>query len=86
VCNEGLYTLQIADTYNCVPGNPADAGFINKDNGGVVIGLYPNENETSSTFVYEEKMSTTPRVNQASIGSKPVMLIYSFILAVLFFL
>lgn len=25
-CKEGLYTLRIGDTYNCVPDNPADAG------------------------------------------------------------
>lgn len=27
VCNDGLYTLEIGNTFNCVPGNPADSGF-----------------------------------------------------------
>ncbi|ETN83508.1 dipeptidyl carboxydipeptidase family protein [Necator americanus] len=27
VCNEGLFTLEIGSTVNCVPGNPADSGF-----------------------------------------------------------
>ncbi|PAV83831.1 hypothetical protein WR25_19575 isoform B [Diploscapter pachys] len=27
VCNEGLFTLIIGNTFNCVPGNPADSGF-----------------------------------------------------------
>ncbi|KAM3725070.1 Inactive angiotensin-converting enzyme-related protein [Dirofilaria immitis] len=39
-CKEGLYTLRIGNTYNCVPGNPADAGF-GDGNGGLVIGLHP---------------------------------------------
>ncbi|CAD5215166.1 unnamed protein product [Bursaphelenchus okinawaensis] len=42
VCNEGLFTLQIADTYNCVPGDPSKAGFTDGD-GGLVIALNPNE-------------------------------------------
>ncbi|VBB29121.1 unnamed protein product [Acanthocheilonema viteae] len=39
-CKEGLYTLRIGSTYNCVPGNPADAGF-GDGHGGLVIGLHP---------------------------------------------
>lgn len=27
-CKEGLYTLRIGNTYNCVPGNPADSGAV----------------------------------------------------------
>ncbi|KAK6041741.1 hypothetical protein COOONC_20754 [Cooperia oncophora] len=27
ICNDGLYTLEIGTTVNCVPGNPADSGF-----------------------------------------------------------
>ncbi|VDM54517.1 unnamed protein product [Angiostrongylus costaricensis] len=27
VCNDGLYTLEIGASVNCVPGNPADSGF-----------------------------------------------------------
>ncbi|KAI6176558.1 Angiotensin-converting enzyme [Aphelenchoides bicaudatus] len=40
VCNEGLYTLHIGDTYNCVPENPANAGF--GDGSNIVISLTPN--------------------------------------------
>ncbi|VDK65985.1 unnamed protein product [Onchocerca ochengi] len=42
-CKEGLYTLRIGSTYNCVPGNPADAGF-GDGHGGLVIGLHPIDN------------------------------------------
>ncbi|CAD5220958.1 unnamed protein product [Bursaphelenchus xylophilus] len=41
-CNDGLFTLQIADTYNCVPSDPSKAGFTDGD-GGLVIALNPNE-------------------------------------------
>ncbi|KAL3108156.1 hypothetical protein niasHT_016347 [Heterodera trifolii] len=47
VCREGLFTLRIADSYNCVPGDPAKVGFTD-DNGGLVIALNPN-NETDAT-------------------------------------
>ena len=47
VCRDGLFTLKIADTYNCVPGDPAKVGFTD-DNGGLVIALNPN-NETSAS-------------------------------------
>ncbi|OZC10660.1 dipeptidyl carboxydipeptidase family protein [Onchocerca flexuosa] len=45
-CKEGLYTLKIGNTYNCVPGNPADAGKASfrgfgDGHGGLVIGLHP---------------------------------------------
>uniref|UniRef100_A0A914L9R7 Angiotensin-converting enzyme n=1 Tax=Meloidogyne incognita TaxID=6306 RepID=A0A914L9R7_MELIC len=41
VCREGLYTLRIAGTYNCVPSDPAKVGFTD-DSGGLVIALNPN--------------------------------------------
>ncbi|VDK82126.1 unnamed protein product [Litomosoides sigmodontis] len=44
-CKEGLYTLRIGNTYNCVPGNPADAGF-GDGNGGLIIGLHPIDNNS----------------------------------------
>uniref|UniRef100_A0A915EDX7 EB domain-containing protein n=1 Tax=Ditylenchus dipsaci TaxID=166011 RepID=A0A915EDX7_9BILA len=43
ICNASFYTLQIADTYNCVPENPANAGF-GTPGGGLLIALNPNEN------------------------------------------
>uniref|UniRef100_F1KUV8 Angiotensin-converting enzyme n=1 Tax=Ascaris suum TaxID=6253 RepID=F1KUV8_ASCSU len=58
-CNEGLYTLKIGNTHNCVPGNPADAGF-GDGHGGLVIGLFP-----------EEKMSTAEPSAEPQPNSKP---------------
>lgn len=66
VCNEGLFTLQIADTYNCVPGNPSDAGFTDGD-GGLVIALNPNEKKGMS------KPSLDPEAEEATtMKAKPV--------------
>lgn len=47
VCREGLYTLKIADTYNCVPGDPAKVGFTNEDGTSIVIEL--NANNVTAT-------------------------------------
>ncbi|VDN56293.1 unnamed protein product [Dracunculus medinensis] len=47
-CKQGLYTLKIATTHNCVVGNPTDAGF-GEMQGGLVIGLFPNDNASLST-------------------------------------
>ena len=51
VCNEGLFTLHIGNTYNCVQGNPKDAGF--GDGNNLVIELNPadkqNPNASDST-------------------------------------
>uniref|UniRef100_A0A0N5AUH0 EB domain-containing protein n=1 Tax=Syphacia muris TaxID=451379 RepID=A0A0N5AUH0_9BILA len=64
-CNEGLYTLKIGNTYNCVPGNPADAvanyfkGF-GDNKGGLVIGLYPKENFSTSSNVFMPVSSPKP--------------------------
>uniref|UniRef100_A0A914QVF8 Angiotensin-converting enzyme n=1 Tax=Panagrolaimus davidi TaxID=227884 RepID=A0A914QVF8_9BILA len=65
VCNEGLFTLHIGNTYNCVQGNPADAGFGNGDN--LVIGLYPNENQTSQTAGIQTTTSVPKHNNASSI-------------------
>ncbi|VDM41657.1 unnamed protein product [Toxocara canis] len=58
-CNEGLYTLKIGNTHNCVPGNPADAGF-GDGHGGLVIGLFP-----------EEKISTLEPSGEPEPSAKP---------------
>lgn len=56
VCNDGLYTLEIGNTFNCVPGNPADSGF-GDGKGGLVIGLFQSE----TTPEPEPSSTTTPR-------------------------
>lgn len=47
VCKEGMHTLQIADTYNCVPGDPRDAGF-EDGSGGLIIALTPKDQQPGS--------------------------------------
>ncbi|CAG9537992.1 unnamed protein product [Cercopithifilaria johnstoni] len=53
-CKEGLYTLRIGSTYNCVPGNPADAGF-GDGHGGLVIGLHPIDDSSAAPIPEPEK-------------------------------
>ena len=72
VCNPKLYTLHIGNTYNCVQGNPADAGFGNGDN--LVIGLYPTDNNQTSqtgtettTAVPKHNFSASPTPNLMTI-------------------
>lgn len=47
VCKKGLFTLTVADSYNCVPSDPVIAGFAD-NNGGLVIALNPYENMTET--------------------------------------
>lgn len=47
ICKVGLFTLKIADSYNCVPGDPAQAGFTD-NSGGLVIALNPTKNDTDT--------------------------------------
>ncbi|VDK44288.1 unnamed protein product [Anisakis simplex] len=65
-CNEGLFTLKIANTYNCVPGNPADAGF-GGGHGGLVIGLYPEEGDGDKMTTPEPSAEPEP-----TASAKPV--------------
>uniref|UniRef100_A0A915PKN4 Angiotensin-converting enzyme n=1 Tax=Setaria digitata TaxID=48799 RepID=A0A915PKN4_9BILA len=65
-CKEGLYTLRIGDTYNCVPGNPADAGF-GGGHGGLVIGLHPVDEKNSVAPIqdpedYEKQIRMEPEL------------------------
>uniref|UniRef100_A0AAF5PJ94 Angiotensin-converting enzyme n=2 Tax=Wuchereria bancrofti TaxID=6293 RepID=A0AAF5PJ94_WUCBA len=62
-CKEGLYTLRIGNTYNCVPGNPADAGF-GDGHGGLVIGLHSVDD--SSVVPIPE-----PEEHDKQLGAKP---------------
>ncbi|VDO13942.1 unnamed protein product, partial [Brugia timori] len=62
-CKEGLYTLRIGNTYNCVPGNPADAGF-GDGHGGLVIGLHSADD--SSVVPIPE-----PEEHNKQLGAKP---------------
>jgi len=57
VCKEGLHTLQIADTYNCVPGDPRDAGF-EDGSGGLIIALTPKDGQKNATAEAEMPDST----------------------------
>lgn len=51
ICKEGLFTLQIADSYNCVPGDPAHAGFTD-NSGGLIIALNPNNNTEMESDIH----------------------------------
>lgn len=48
-CNEGLYTLKIGNTHNCVPGNPADAGSLISS--FRIISILSNSNNDESAFL-----------------------------------
>ncbi|VDK46288.1 unnamed protein product, partial [Cylicostephanus goldi] len=71
VCNDGLYTLELGSTVNCVPGNPADSGF-GDGQGGLVIGLFSSE-----TTIHPEPEPTTttmgtttsPKTSGSSLSS-----------------
>ncbi|CAP33076.1 Protein CBR-ACN-1 [Caenorhabditis briggsae] len=70
VCNEGLFTLEIGNTFNCVPGNPADSGF-GDGKGGLVIGLFNNEATTPEPAAEPEPTTVTstkmpPRVRSSA--------------------
>ncbi|EYC18177.1 hypothetical protein Y032_0028g1716 [Ancylostoma ceylanicum] len=64
VCNEGLYTLELGSTVNCVPGNPADSGF-GDGKGGLVIGLFSSETTTNP----EPEPTTTTKAPTTSMKS-----------------
>jgi len=71
VCKEGLHTLQIADTYNCVPGDPRDAGF-EDGSGGLVIALTPKEGQKNATMEAEmpDGGSSTPSHERGAKGGE----------------
>ncbi|CAI5455473.1 unnamed protein product [Caenorhabditis angaria] len=89
VCNDGLYTLEIGNTFNCVPSNPADSGF-GDGKGGLVIGLFNNEKETTPEPEPEPTAKTTttsskvPRVRASSTSSRYILALICSIFAVLF--
>ncbi|KJH41722.1 dipeptidyl carboxydipeptidase family protein [Dictyocaulus viviparus] len=64
VCNDGLYTLEIGETINCVPGNPADSGF-GDGKGGLVIGLFSSETTPNP----EPQPEPTPEPKDTSISA-----------------
>lgn len=68
VCNEGLYTLHIGDTYNCVPENPANAGF--GDGSNIVISLTPNNQTKEDNSTVTETDSTQPQTKDNSSAPK----------------
>ncbi|KAI1725833.1 angiotensin-converting enzyme domain-containing protein [Ditylenchus destructor] len=67
VCNASFYTLQIADTYNCVPGNPALAGFADPNQGGLIIALNPNNASSPAESTTETTMSETKSEAESKI-------------------
>ncbi|KHJ99959.1 dipeptidyl carboxydipeptidase family protein [Oesophagostomum dentatum] len=80
VCNDGLFTLELGSTVNCVPGNPADSGF-GDGKGGLVIGLFSSE---TSAQPEPEPTTTTkaPTTSPKSSVSLPLTiapLIYAII-------
>ncbi|EFO82590.1 CRE-ACN-1 protein [Caenorhabditis remanei] len=87
VCNEGLYTLEIGNTYNCVPGNPFDRGF-GDGNGGLLIGLSNNDVSTPEPAAEPEPTTVTtstkmpPRVR----ASASILSLFVTILPVFYFL
>ncbi|KAI3415511.1 hypothetical protein GPALN_005117 [Globodera pallida] len=78
VCREGLYTLRIADSYNCVPGDPAKVGFTD-DNGGLVIALNPNNETDASDSAKNEQTATgsndnSPKEQNTVVNRSPQLL------------
>ncbi|KAI6187721.1 Angiotensin-converting enzyme [Aphelenchoides besseyi] len=79
VCNPGLFTLQIGDTYNCVPGDPANAGF--RDGSGLVIAITPNNQTLNGTLAEEtaiaeeESLGKTNPAFKTNSGSTRVIAI-----------
>jgi hypothetical protein len=83
VCNKGLFTLNIGDTYNCVPENPALAGF--GDGSNIVIALTPNNqtndevsNSTNSSNMSEET-STKNTLTSSSINLIPSLILVAIL-------
>jgi hypothetical protein len=60
-CIEGTFTFVAGNTYNCLPGDPADVGF--GDSGGLLIGLFPNTGSTPSS---EPEPESEPKVTLKS--------------------
>ncbi|KAI6225302.1 Angiotensin-converting enzyme [Aphelenchoides fujianensis] len=86
VCNAGLFTLQIGDTYNCVPDDPANAGF--RDGSGLVIAITPNNqtkngNSTDGDAASNEDSTTEPP--KTSDSTRPalfsLLLLFAFVLS-----
>nr|CDJ92248.1 Peptidase M2 domain containing protein [Haemonchus contortus] len=83
VCNEGLYTLEIGATVNCVPGNPADSGF-GDGKGGLVIGLFSSE--TTPNPEPEPTTSSQPSSQRPVSLTSTYLIIPSLLFATLVYL
>lgn len=82
VCNDGLYTLEIDTTVNCVPGNPADSGF-GGGQGGFVIGLFSSETtpipEPEPTVKSAKTPSKRPKSSASSKLTAFLLVISAFL-------
>lgn len=87
ICNKGLFTLNIGDTYNCVPENPAVAGF--GDGSSLSIALTPNnqtnEEASNSTIadnnskMSEETSTKNTLKTSFSMNSTPVLILVAIL-------
>ncbi|KAE9555633.1 hypothetical protein FO519_001104 [Halicephalobus sp. NKZ332] len=65
VCNEGLFTLHIGNTYNCVQGNPKDAGFGDGSNLVIELNEIDKQDPNSPDSVTTAPTTTKPAGNSA---------------------
>uniref|UniRef100_A0A0N4Z528 Angiotensin-converting enzyme n=1 Tax=Parastrongyloides trichosuri TaxID=131310 RepID=A0A0N4Z528_PARTI len=83
ICNEGLFTLEVAGTYSCVKGNPNKAGF-GDGSGGLLIGLFEQPSSSTSTPVSSstdhETTQTTSAKKNTSSGINFNITLYSILL------
>ena len=74
VCNEGLFTLHIGNTYNCVQGNPKDAGF--GDGSNLVIELNPAEKQNPNAESTTAAPTTTKPAGNGAQSNIPQSVLY----------
>ncbi|CAD6187555.1 unnamed protein product [Caenorhabditis auriculariae] len=72
VCNDGLYTLEIGNTFNCVPGNPAESGF-GDGKGGLVIGLFKNEAAGNEDEATKAEPEPEPEPKPKATTQRPIV-------------
>uniref|UniRef100_A0AC35U5K0 Angiotensin-converting enzyme n=1 Tax=Rhabditophanes sp. KR3021 TaxID=114890 RepID=A0AC35U5K0_9BILA len=89
-CNAGLYTLVVADTYSCVPGDPNKAGF-GDGKGGLIIGIFNRsgvettlQDATTTTPVQPTTVVTPKKTNEGSVAKYCFSLMSFAIIASIF--